>query len=436
MNTQLPADFAARVVRYIEASGAAWSWRPDFHDEGQTFGPPGRPDESRALIAEEPRLAGADIYAAAVVGDADAVRRLLEREPALANRAGGPRNWPPLLYLCFSQFLLDNPQRAAGAVDTARVLLAAGADANAFFSFDKWGNNGTCLYGAARVLRNLPLTEVLLEAGMKWDLIAYLYHAPTARDLPFLDRMLAHGAPTDGFSYLLRRMLDFENHATVAWFLAHGADPDDAHPTSGARETNLHWAILRGRRPETVALLIEAGANVNAELARDATAWPPLRGRTSLALALRVGDAEVARQLRAAGAAEVTLDVAGQFVSACAHAEPVLARECLAALPGGFTTLDANDQQAITHVAQRGNTTGVRTMLEFGFNARARGWSNFSALAQASWMGHASTVELLLQRGARDDSERALSLTRWAFDAGYVNADGDYTAVMRMLQSA
>jgi len=182
--------------------------------------------------------------------------------------------------------------------------------------------------------------------------------------------------------------------------------------------------------------LLDAGANVNAELATGATTWPSLRGRTPLALALRVGDVDVVRLLRAAGAGEVTLDAAGQFVSACAHAEHALARECLAALPGGFAALDASDLQAITHVAQRGNSAGVRTMLDFGFDARARGWSNFTALAQAAWMGHASTVELLLQRGARADGERALSLTRWAFDAGYVNAYGDYAAVMRMLQAA
>jgi len=42
-------------------------------------------------------------------------------------------------------------------------------------------------------------------------------------------------------------------------------------------------------------------------------------------------------------------------------------------------------------------------------------------------------VEFLLARGASDDSDAALGLTRWARDAGYLNPEGGYDAVLRML---
>lgn len=435
MTTQLPADFTDQVVRFVNAAGAVWNWQPNPEEEGQTFGSPGEPNTADSLLKGEPRLAEADIYAASVVADVATITRLLQQDPSLARKPGGPRDWPPLLYLCYSQYLREHDDLGPQAVEAADVLLHAGADASAKFQFDKWGNNGTCLYGAARVLGNLPLTERIIAAGQDWDIEAHLYHAPSARDVDFMDAMAAGGMPTDRLSYLLRRMLDFENHAMVVWFLDHGADPDDRHPSSGTEETNLHWAIKRGRRPETVAAIIEAGGDVNARMSTTASIWPTIPGETALDLATRFHDQAVMTLLADHGANPATLDDAGQFIAACAAGDAEAAAALGKAL-GGVAALAAHDKEAITHVAQRGNAVGVETMLANGFSARQTGWSEFSALTHAAWMGHAAVVELLLDHGAEADRERALGVTRWAFDSDYINPEGDYDRTFRLLQTA
>ncbi len=83
---------------------------------------PARWSEAASLLAAQPDLPDRSIYAAAVAGDPDAVRRHLDADPAAATREGGPYRWPPLLYLVYSRV----PQR--DAVATARLLLDAGAD--------------------------------------------------------------------------------------------------------------------------------------------------------------------------------------------------------------------------------------------------------------------------------------------------------------------
>ena len=53
------------------------------------------PREAEETLARHPEIASAGLYAALVLGDR-------ERVPAGVSMAkGGPRNWEPLLYVCF-----------------------------------------------------------------------------------------------------------------------------------------------------------------------------------------------------------------------------------------------------------------------------------------------------------------------------------------------
>ncbi len=52
------------------------------------------------LLRAHPELAGYDFYTAVICGDVELVRRRLDENPSLADQAGGPRGWTPLLYLC------------------------------------------------------------------------------------------------------------------------------------------------------------------------------------------------------------------------------------------------------------------------------------------------------------------------------------------------
>jgi hypothetical protein len=65
------------------------------------------------LAGLSPGLAGESFFAAVVLGDVAAVRRALAADAGVAARAGGPRGWVPLLYLCFGRVLgqVETPSR-------------------------------------------------------------------------------------------------------------------------------------------------------------------------------------------------------------------------------------------------------------------------------------------------------------------------------------
>ena len=50
------------------------------------------------MLAARPALAAFDAHTAAATASVEALRRLLSEDPGRASAAGGPRNWPPLLY--------------------------------------------------------------------------------------------------------------------------------------------------------------------------------------------------------------------------------------------------------------------------------------------------------------------------------------------------
>ena len=110
------------------------------------------------MLAAYPQIADAGFYVALVLGNADGVERALAETPELATSRGGPRNWEPLLYVCFSRF--------GDMVETARVLLRHHADANAAYTPEDLPDNPlSCLYAATGLNNNPALAHALLEAA-------------------------------------------------------------------------------------------------------------------------------------------------------------------------------------------------------------------------------------------------------------------------------
>src|ERR1051325_7596886 len=66
-------EFDAAVTEFIEAATD------------------GRPDRARRMLELHPKIRAANLYTALVLGDPDAVRARLDKDPALATRTGGPR---------------------------------------------------------------------------------------------------------------------------------------------------------------------------------------------------------------------------------------------------------------------------------------------------------------------------------------------------------
>jgi hypothetical protein len=52
------------------------------------------------ILTHDAEVAHDNVYTAVACGDLDEVKRILTEHPEAASKKGGPRDWPPLLYLC------------------------------------------------------------------------------------------------------------------------------------------------------------------------------------------------------------------------------------------------------------------------------------------------------------------------------------------------
>src|SRR6188508_1163501 len=151
------------------------------------------------LLALHPGIATASLQTALVLGDADAVERLLADHPELATQTGGPMDWEPLLYACHTCMHVDAPARVEGLVAIARRLCAMGANPNAEYHWN-WHPElpRTALWAAVCTIQHLPLAEVLLDAGANPTDGVTTHIAGGGRNLAALDLLHRFGMNVDG----------------------------------------------------------------------------------------------------------------------------------------------------------------------------------------------------------------------------------------------
>lgn len=390
-----------RVDAFIEASLA-----PDQAHRSGTL------DRVEAMLAEDPGLSSASLHAAVVVGDTDAVAEILRDDPEAAGRAGGPRDWEPLLYLCFSRFLRLDARRAERMVEAARLLLAHGADPNAYWTDpnEAEGNRETPIYGAAGVANNLALTELLLDAGADPNDGETPYHAVEHEGVPCLGLLWEHFDDTSR-AIAIQHQVDYPDLVGLRRLLELGANPDNRSRFSG--RAPLHGCVFRGHGRAHFELLFEYGADPN--VVDD-------DGRTPYAWAARAGQRRIMEILREHGAS-TELNETDRFLSACALADTETVDELLRQSPDAVERLSAEDRGVICEAAANGNTDGVAAMLDAGFDIDTPGrvWAE-GPIHRAGMDGHLDTVKLLFRRGAdlmmRDRSYQASPLG-WAAHGGH-----------------
>ncbi len=263
-----------------------------------------RMHDAGRVLARNPELARANIYTAVACGELEEARRILDERPKAASEIGGPRSWPPLLYLCAAR--LPQPAASENAVAIARLLLEFGADPNVFYL----GGNAdihytalTCVLGrgeeqASMHPRACELTGLLLEHGADpydGQVLYNVFADNTSRHLLdddiiwLLELMYEHsvrrghqadwndpawpmfdmrGAPSLGHEHRRHRGAHFMIGAAVdrnllalaAWMLAHGAGPDTPWGTHPATNHTLHQQALARGYARMAQFLVRYGA--------------------------------------------------------------------------------------------------------------------------------------------------------------------------------
>jgi hypothetical protein len=376
-----------------------------------------RPRVAVHLLQEHRDLLASDPHVACATGQLDVVVQTIAADPDWLHRASGPLNLPPLVAVTHSR-LGELPEFIESLRECARHLLQAGASAN-----QRIGNRLppaslanpdeteplSALYGAAGVIRDPALTELLLQAGADPNDGESLYHSLENPDCTRV--LLKYGARVAGTN-ALRRALDMADPTALELVLAHGGDPNEP---AGEGPTKI-WgapllsAIAVSRSPRHIAALLAAGADPKARTAAGVSAYR---------LASQIGLTETVDLLRAYGAQE-SLSADDEFVAACARADAAEARRIQAGRPDLPRSLPEDQQRLLPDAAAWGSKAAVKVMVELGWPIDARGgdW-DASALNHAVFDGDASLTAFLLAHGAnwRDKQgfgDNVLGTLSWA----------------------
>jgi hypothetical protein len=173
------------------------------------------------MLARDPWIAGYDVRAAVVLGDAARVREVLAHDRGLASRTDERTGWTALHAACASRWHRLDPARAGGLTGVARLLLAAGAGpaARPDGESDQWSPLLCAVAGAP----NPAITGLLLEYGARPDdHVLYLAAFETGHEC--LRRLLPY-APDIASATALSAPISTGDVAGVRLLLDAGADP-------------------------------------------------------------------------------------------------------------------------------------------------------------------------------------------------------------------
>jgi ankyrin repeat protein len=368
-------------------------------------------EHAETIRSHYSEVSNANIYSAAVLGDAATVRRLLALDPKLATAKGGPHDWDALTYLCFSRYLRIDTARSDGFVGAARALLQAGAQADTgwveYIDTPPRPVPETAIYAAAGIARNVDLTRLLLEYGANPNDEETPYHVAETYDNAVLQVLLDSGRLNEvSLATIAGRKCDWHDDKGLHLVLERGANPNYR---TVWKYTPFQQSIRRDNGLVMIEDFLDHGADP--KLPNDSD------GRNAIQMAAWHGRGDILELLERRG---VGLKLGGldALVAACARADLGAARSLLREDPALLAQLLANSSELLGHFAGTANDGGIRCLLELGVSpgtlcAHDRYWdlaADSTALHVAAWRANHNVVKTLLAAGtpinARDQRGR------------------------------
>lgn len=369
-------------------------------------------EHAEMILSRYPEVGTANIYSAAVLGDATTIRAQIAAHRSLATAKGGPHMWDALTYLCFSRYLRIEKSRSESFVDAARTLLEAGASANTGWTelIDDPPREvrEPVIYGAAGIAQNPALTRLLLEHGADPNDEETPYHVPETYDNAVLEILLDSGRFTDrSLATVAARKCDWHDDRGLKLALEHGADPNFL---TVWKVSPFQHSIRRDNGPVMIEMFLDHGADPYLPNRQDS--------HSAIQMAAYYGRGDILASLERRGV-ETQLEGLDALVAACARAELESARTIAARNPALLSQLLLMGGTLLARFSGADNSAGVRCLLALGVSPSAL-WAegdgyweltrNSTALHVAAWRAHHEVVRTLIAAGtpvnARDARNR------------------------------
>lgn len=361
-----------RAVEFVIASVSDWTGK------------------AARMLAETPELARHGFATALVLGDTARVREEIERDPAAATRTDSLTGWTALHAVCASKWPKLDPARTSGLVETARLLLDAGADPNARVGPDGRSAGSSALRCAAAAassgVQNADLITLLISRGATVGDDELYLAAFGPGDHACLRALLA-GVPRAAAAAekALSAPISTRDVEGVRLLLDAGADPRRFADDDGRPAACVYAAVRADCPAELIELLIDHGADPEQPGPDGHTpAWlATIRGRDDLAGLLGEPGSDTAR-----------------FTGSCVRGDRAAATAMAAAEPGLITRLEEGERAALVHASGAGKAAAVELMLDLGFPPSVRDEEGATPLHAAAYAGSAGVARLLIDRGA------------------------------------
>jgi hypothetical protein len=336
------------------------------------------------LLRADPSLATASAYAMAACGRADELAGALRDDPEVVRRDGGPHDWPPLLYLCYSRLGLADPAAAGDPVRTMEVLLDAGADPDSGFLWHGLTSPFTALTG-------------VLGGGERGE-------PPHPDGVRLAELLLAHGADPNDNQALYNRMFEPDD-SHLGPLLAHGLGEE--HPSVwrerlGSAYPNpqemlgehLRSAVSSGFI-DRVRLLVAHGVDPNT------VGYHPILGdQTAYEVAVRNGHREIATLLADAGGHSARLDDVDALLSTALSGDGDEVRRRVEADPTLAERARNRRPEAMVVAAEHHGIAACEALLALGFDVNSSGRDGCTPLHQAALDGNTELCRWLVAHGA------------------------------------